>query len=84
MEVNTLFDISPFVMASVPFIIGIVQLIKNAFGLSDRYAPVVSLACGVLAGIIACDVWQVIVVQGMIAGLMASGLYSGGKAIVKG
>lgn len=84
MDINTLFDLSPFIMASVPVIIGLVELIKKSTGLSERFAPVVSLMLGLLMAFVVCEVWQVIFIQGMIAGLMASGLYSGGKALIKG
>lgn len=84
MDIKTLFDLSPFIMASVPVIIGLVQLVKKATGLVERLAPVVSLIFGILIALIVGGTWQVIVMQGIIAGLMASGLYSGGKALIRG
>jgi hypothetical protein len=84
MEIKTLFDLSPFIMASVPVIVALVSVVKRTINLSDRYAPLVSLFFGVLIALIVGEYWQVIIIQGILAGLMASGLYSGGKALIKG
>ena len=65
-------------------IIGIVELAKRA-GLPTRFAPLLSLACGILFGLLyfGPDL-RVAFLYGIALGLMASGLYSGGKTLLVG
>lgn len=79
---ETLFEFSPLIVAIVPVIVGLVQVAKD-IGVSNRYAPIASIVMGV--GLIALTGvnLQTMIVQGIIAGLAASGLYSGGKSVVK-
>ena len=79
---ENLFEFSPLIIAIVPIIVGLVQVVKGV-GIPSKYAPLVSIAFGI--GLVALTgvVWQAFVVQGIIAGLAASGLYSGGKATLK-
>lgn len=59
----------------LPVVIGLVEAIKRA-GLSSRYSPIVSILLGVvLMYLFGGDIWE-----GLLAGLSASGLYSGVKA----
>lgn len=66
-----------------PVVIGLVEIIKR-WADNSRIAPVVSIALGiglywlVLPSVGASE----FVIGGIIIGLMASGLYSGGKAVV--
>jgi len=80
---ENIFDISPLIILVVPIILGLVECFKQ-IGLPTRLAPVASLILGVALMFLTTMTWQAIVVQGIIAGLMASGLWSGGKAIIKG
>ena len=60
-----------------PLIIGFVYAI-NGLGLPKRFSPFIAIGIGVfMAWTLNQDLWQ-----GVIAGLTASGLYSGGKAVV--
>ncbi|MCL5074214.1 MAG: hypothetical protein M1136_00970 [Chloroflexi bacterium] len=74
-------------LAGVPLIIALVELVKRAFpGLSNRYYPLVSLALGValntaIAYHLGTDRLEGAFL-GLITGLVASGLYSGGKTVV--
>lgn len=69
-------------MAIIPFIIAIVQGAKTV-GLPGRFAPVLSLALGVgIVALVSQLGWQAVIIQGLIAGLAASGLWSGGKAVI--
>lgn len=79
---ETLFEFSPFIVAIVPIVVGLVQVAKGV-GIPSKYAPVVSIVFGI--GLVALTgvAWQAFVVQGIIAGLAASGLYSGGKTALK-
>lgn len=67
----------------VPFVIGLTEMAKRTGKLPDRYVPFVSVALGVaLAFLIAPSlVWRDEVVAGIMAGLSASGLWSGTKAV---
>ena len=68
----------------VPLIVGLVQLLKIT-GLKKRFLPLASLVFGVLGGVFYIfpqDIKAGILV-GIMMGLSASGLYSGGKAMVE-
>jgi len=73
MEITTQFAVL------VPIVIALTQMIKGT-GLSTRFAPVVSLVLGVLSTLV---VGQFDLLQGLMVGLTASGLFSGGKAITQ-
>jgi len=81
---ESIFSLSPWVMAVVPLIVGLVELIKKT-GLTTRYAPLASLLIGVGLTFLVPGIatWQEAVVQGLIAGLISSGLYSGQKTTLK-
>lgn len=67
----------------IPLIVGIVQVIKY-FGFKKKwFLPLASLLFGILAGVIYLypnDVNAGVLI-GILLGLSASGMYSGGKAI---
>jgi type IV secretory pathway VirB3-like protein len=79
---ETIFTFSPLVVAIVPVILGLTEIAKR-MGLPHKYAPAVSLVMGIVFVAITGQVWQACLVQGLIAGLAASGLWSGAKATVK-
>jgi len=69
-------------------IMALVQVIKIVFGLEEsRYVPLIAIGLGVLfaGGIQLAEMfpgfgeWYTMVVAGIVVGLAASGLYSGGK-----
>jgi len=67
----------------IPLIVGIVQVIKY-FGFKKKwFLPLASLLFGILAGVIYLYPNNVSagVLIGIILGLSASGMYSGGKAM---
>lgn len=69
----------------VAVIIGLSEVVKG-FGLNVKFIPVVNLVFGVIGGIVYMypnDI-KVAVFYGVIAGLSASGLYSGAKNTVQG
>ncbi len=68
----------------VPVTIGVVQVIKMA-GLPDRFAPITALVIGVAGSyiLIGGDV-KTILLQGLVVGLSACGLYAGAKATITG
>ena len=75
-----MFELSPILIAVVPAIVALVQVAKN-MGLDSRYAPLISLVLGVGASFLLSDgTYAILVVQGVVLGLTASGIYSGSKA----
>ena len=62
----------------VPVILGVVQVAKVS-GLKSRFAPLASLLLGVLGTFVISGFGSVDIIQGLIAGLSASGLWSGAK-----
>lgn len=71
----------------VAIVIGIVQALKVA-GVNKRYLPISSVCIGILAAFVAGIHGALpaneLVIQGIIAGLSACGLWSGTKTVVKG
>jgi hypothetical protein len=69
-------------IAVIPIIIAIIQALKMTGWVKDRFAPLISIALGVLIGFIAnhdsADLSNTIL-TGVTYGLSASGLYSGVK-----
>jgi len=77
---ENIFTLTPVALAAIPVTVGLVQIIKVA-GLPSKFAPIASIAIGVGAVALVATAWQAIVAQGVIVGLAASGLWSGGKAL---
>ena len=72
-------------IALIPIITILVDVIKKA-GLPSKFAPLMSLILGVVFGLIfenSGDV-KIAIITGLIMGMSASGLYSGGKEASKG
>ena len=63
----------------VPLVIGVTQVIKRV-GLSSRHTPLFSLVLGIAGATLIMGVGQDAVVQGLIAGLTACGLWSSVRA----
>ncbi len=76
-----LVQLSAVSLALVPVVLGLTSLVKNF--LDSKWSPIVSLVLGVGAAFIVPEVSiQLTVLQGILVGLTASGLYSGIKAVV--
>lgn len=79
---DTLFQFSPLVVAAIPVALGLVEVVKQLL-LPSRYAPLASILIGVgLMALLPDLEWRAVLAQGIIVGLAASGLWSGGKAAV--
>ena len=82
-------DIIMFSTVLVPVVIGLVEAIKRGFGVNERWAPVVSIFVGIgltlLGGAAGLIIPSIVVAgavwYGLLAGLSASGLYSGVRAL---
>ena len=73
--------------AVIAIIVALVQVAKTA-GLPSRFAPLLSLGVGILYGIAGSYLGEGLplvegIMAGVVMGLSASGLYSGGKTLVK-
>jgi hypothetical protein len=66
----------------VPITIGLIEVFKRA-GLPSRYAPMASILISCLLGYFLVGGDMDSIAQSIIAGLTASGLFSGTKAVVK-
>lgn len=67
----------------IPFILAFTEVAKR-LGIPSKYAPVSSIVIGVgLALLFADTVTIEVAIKGIVFGLSASGLWSGGKAITK-
>ncbi|MCS7295896.1 MAG: hypothetical protein NZ761_10930 [Dehalococcoidia bacterium] len=80
-------------LVSVPMavlVVGLVEVAKRA-GLPSRYAALVAVLCGVILALLAtlaeeaagARPWVTGIVEGVTVGLVASGLYSGFKALTE-
>jgi len=76
---NTIFDFSPLIVAIIPVVIGLVQVVKQV-GLPTKFAPLASIVLGFGLVALTSVTWPVAIVQGIIVGLAASGLWSGSKS----
>jgi len=74
-------ELSVTFLVLVPVVVGFVEVLKRALKLSTRFAPLVSLLSGVVAVYLASDfvISGAIILQGVVLGLTACGLYAGGK-----
>ena len=76
----------------VALIVALVELAKQTMGLDSQYAPLTAVALGIMlaVGIQVSTLfpefgtWFQVVVLGMVAGLLACGIYSGTKATMGG
>lgn len=72
-------------LIAIPVINGLIEVAKMA-GLNKRYCPLLAVALGVLlkVGIKAPqEPWMFAIIDGIIIGLSAVGLYSGGRTVIR-
>lgn len=76
------FYITPMFMAFVPLVVGAVAVLKVY--VNSYYAPLLSIGVGMVVSIIATEApWGETIINGLAIGLLASGLYSGGKTLLQ-
>ena len=77
--------INPAFLALVPMVVALVSLMKNY--IDSYWAPLMSLVFGLGGALIASGSlglsWSEVFISGLMVGLMASGAYSGVKALTK-
>jgi len=78
-------DFTVYGIAIIPLIVGLIQLAKK-FGFPSRLAPLLSLVLGFTAAFIyiAPGNPKEAILVGLVIGLSAVGLYSGGKSTIRG
>ena len=75
-------------LAGAGFVLALVAAFRQAFVLPDRFTPLLSIGIGIAwnLGLRAADVttqgWGAAAVLGVMSGLAASGLWSGGKSVL--
>lgn len=72
--------ITPFTLALIPVVTGLVEVVKGA-GLPSRFAALAAIVLGIGLSFLVADGLPAIIIGGIVVGLSASGLYSGTKAI---
>lgn len=76
-------ELTPEIALLVPLVVGIIEAFKQ-IGLGARFAPVAALALGVLGAVLLGGGFDTTsLFQGVLAGLSASGLYSGVRTTMK-
>ena len=73
----------PLLIGSIPVVLGVVSALKT-IGLPSKWSPLVSIGLSlVLAFFVGGLTLFDVILQGLIVGLSASGLYSGTKTTIK-
>lgn len=81
---DALFTFTATMAMAVPVVIGLVQVLKGTFAMVGRYGLLASLLLGVgFMWLVSPEPLKVWVLQGILVGLTASGVYSGTKATFK-
>lgn len=70
------------VFLDVALITAITEAIKRAIALDGRYVPLVSLGLGIVLSLVTNGLSLSSALLGLVLGLSASGLYSGGKSVI--
>lgn len=68
----------------IPIIIGLIEVLKN-LGMSIKYSPLLSVVLGLIFSFLCNTDIEIsnIIIQGLICGLSACGLYSGSKTLIE-
>lgn len=79
---ENIFIVSAKLVLVIPVIVGLVHVTRG-LGLKRKWAPVVSMLFGIgLLWMTGIEL-NAVIIQGIIAGLSASGLYSGSKTVIE-
>lgn len=68
----------------IALVTGLVEVLKRSLGLTSKYVPIASLVIGVAMAFLVMKTGSYTdhLLVGLIYGLSASGLYSGGKSVL--
>lgn len=78
---ENIFELSSLAIACVPVVLALTELVKRF--VNKKYAPLFSILFGVALMALTNITWQAFLVQGLIVGLMSSGLYSSVKKLTE-
>ncbi len=86
MDILSIVSLSSYSIALVPVVMGLTSIVKNFLTSGDgRFAPVVAIVFGILGAFLIPDLSiQETIMQGVLIGLTAAGVYSGVKSVVMG
>ncbi len=82
-------DLVLYGIPAAGLIVALVEMVKRTVHLDTRWAPLLAVSFGVLLAVLAkldnpsAGTWLQVVLLGLLAGLSASGLYSGGRALTE-
>lgn len=69
-----MFEVSPMLLAAIPLVTALTEVIKRY--VRNEYAPIISIACGVgVSFLLPASTIGFTILQGVVVGLSASGLY---------
>ena len=75
-----LLTLNPLIAVYIPVVIGLIAVAKQT-GLPTRFAPLAALVLGIALTALTGTSWQADILQGIITGLSAAGLYSGSLTV---
>lgn len=75
-------ELTPQIVVVLPLVLGLVQVAKMS-GLNSKYAPLLALALGIAGCALIVGIDTKAISDGLMVGLMASGLWSGTKATLQ-
>lgn len=76
-----IFDMTPLVIAGIPIIVGLSAMARG-LALPERFSPLADIIFGILVVIlVGGTTWKGDILQGIIIGLSAAGLYNGSKVV---
>lgn len=68
--------------SAIAIVLGLTELIKQ-LGVPSRFCQLASLAIGIVIAFLVDGITTTSILSGIVYGLSASGLYSGGKTTIK-
>jgi len=69
-------------IALAPVVTGLVSIAKKV-GLPKQFSPLVAIGLGIALNVVLMGMTDENFIQGIVIGLASSGLYSGGKSVLK-
>lgn len=84
-DLSGYYDAELLQLLIVPLVIGLTEAVKKTGAVARMYWPIISIALGIVISIFLFDNdLQLEVIQGIVAGLTASGLWSGVRTVSSG
>jgi len=83
-DITTLQDFVIKALWALPLVTGLVEVIKKATNIGQRWIPILSVAIGAGVGLLIVQVSVIGAVVGIVLGLGATGLWELGKTTIAG